>query len=179
MKEILLAVFEGMPKRVDMDVKRLGFLHWGVIHPHIDFVRRQVLSPTAVAFSMSATRGNAKALRDFVEVWNGSKNSQSGAVLEINLFFLPFATGTVWRCVDTFVVAYFDHTSSDDYAALRYTCAFYSLRIAWIRNFSKLECQWTISRLTGKVGSKTLAPRPTQSHEQPQGGGVHEKERKT
>jgi hypothetical protein len=75
MKEILLAVSEGIPKRVDMDVKRLGFLHRGVIHPHIEFIRWQVLSPTAVAFSMSIARGNAKAFRDFVEVQNGSKNS--------------------------------------------------------------------------------------------------------
>jgi hypothetical protein len=38
---------------------------------------------------MSITRGNAKALRDLVEVRNGSKNSKSGAVLEIDLFLCP------------------------------------------------------------------------------------------
>jgi hypothetical protein len=49
-----------------------------------------------------ASRRNAKALRNFVEVQNGSKNSQSSAVLKIDLFFLPFAAGTVWRCGGNF-----------------------------------------------------------------------------
>ena len=99
---------EGIPQRIDMDVKAFAFLNWRCITPHVVFVRRRVGS-FSVASSMGIARGNAKAARDFIKVWDISENAKRRTVVEIIHFIWFLAAQETSQCAKHFVVAFIAH----------------------------------------------------------------------